>query len=258
MRKILFFDIESTPLITYTWGIYEQNVAKVLQDWYLLCVSHKWGHEKTTYVTRLTKGRKSEKELVKKVWDLFNEADVIVGHNLKRFDKRKMNAKFLEHGLLPPSPYDVIDTLTIARSAFALTSNKLDDLGELLGLGKKVKHPGIDMWHGCMNDDEAMWKLMVKYSKQDTVLLERVYEALKIWNPRPPKFYAQYKGEFCCPLCGESKYQHRGTEERLSCVVERLQCKCGKWFYGAKTPRDVRDPEEPTPDTRGAIGFRTV
>ena len=51
--KILIVDIETTPLTSYTWGIYEQNVIKVVKDWKILCFAYKWLGEKNTEVVSL-------------------------------------------------------------------------------------------------------------------------------------------------------------------------------------------------------------
>jgi len=237
--KILFFDLETSPIASFNWGIYEQNAIGIIEDWYLLCFAYKW-QGKGVRVLGLKNGRKSEKELVTELWKLFNEADVVIAHNAKKFDVKKSNAKFLEYGLKPPSPYKVVDTLQIARTKFANTSNKLDDLGALLGVGRKVKHPGFEMWKGYMNQEPKWIKLMHRYNKQDVVLLEKVYDKLLPWIDKHPNYQWQLKekGELCCPNCGSKKYNNRGTEMRLNYIIERKSCnECGKNFYGKKTKK---------------------
>ena len=42
--RILFFDIETTPMISYTWGRWNQNVSldQTIQESYMLCWSASW------------------------------------------------------------------------------------------------------------------------------------------------------------------------------------------------------------------------
>ena len=93
---------------------------------------------------------------------------------------------FAIHDLGSTPRHRTIDTLRIARSNFRFNSNKLDDLAQLLGVGRKLKHPGFPMWEGCMAGDKASWKLMEKYNAHDIFLLEGVYNKLKSWHERPP------------------------------------------------------------------------
>jgi DNA polymerase III epsilon subunit-like protein len=56
------------------------------------------------------KDKTNDKELVTELWELFNEADILIAHNGDRFDRRKSNTRFLKHHLTPPQPYQTIDT----------------------------------------------------------------------------------------------------------------------------------------------------
>ncbi len=167
--KILLFDIETSPSLGYVWTLFETNVIKVKQPWSLLCFSYKWLGDKTTKVVSLPqfstykKNPRNDYEVTKKLHELFELADVIIGHNGDKFDIRKVNAKLIEHGFLPPSPYKTIDTLKIARKYFKFDSNRLNDLGELLGLGRKVETGGFTLWEKCINGDLKAWNKMEKY-----------------------------------------------------------------------------------------------
>ena len=44
--KILVYDLENSPLVSYTWGLYEQNVVGVQKDWYIMSFAYKWLGEK--------------------------------------------------------------------------------------------------------------------------------------------------------------------------------------------------------------------
>ena len=111
MVKILYYDIETAPNLSYVWGQFEQNVIDHEREWYMLCVSYRWEHEKRTRVCSMVdfpdaygKDPENDFHVVKKLWNLFNEADIVVAHNGDRFDMRKANARFVAHGLGPASP----------------------------------------------------------------------------------------------------------------------------------------------------------
>ncbi len=143
--KILFWDIENSPNRSFTWGKWQQNVIQFDSEWYLLSFSVKWlGGKQITRALPDYEGYKpgseDDKALVAELWGYLNESDILVAHNGDRFDTKKVYTKFIEHGLMPPEPSKSVDTLKVARRRFAFNSNKLDDLGRRLGVGRKLKH----------------------------------------------------------------------------------------------------------------------
>lgn len=234
--KILLFDIETSPIISYTWGIWEQNVLEVKQDWHLLCFAYKWLGEKKVHTVALPdlstykRDRNNDRELVRHLWQLFNEADIIIGHNGDNFDIKKVNARFLAHGLTPPSGYRTIDTVKVARKYFAMNSNKLNDIGKYLGLGEKLSTGGFQLWLDCMAGDMVAWDKMVRYNKQDVVLLEKVYLALRPWIKGHPNLNVVEDG---CPSCGCNTLQKRGFGYNQVGRYQRFQCtSCHAWSKG--------------------------
>lgn len=237
--KILLYDLETTPNLSFTWGKYEQDVIAFQEEWKLLSFAAKWLDGKV-----FVKGTDeySEKQLVKELWNLFNEADIIIAHNGNKFDKRKANAKFIQFGFNPPEPYKTIDTLLIARKHFAFNSNKLNDLGILLEIGEKVKHTGFDLWLGCMKNDPKSWALMKKYNKQDVLLLERVYLKLRPWIDNHPNLSVLTDLPNGCPNCASPNLQRRGFGITRTGKYQRYQClDCGGWSQGLnKKVTDIR------------------
>lgn len=188
--RVLLLDIETSTNLAHVWGKWEQDVIEFERHWYMLCFSYKWMHEKKTHVVALPdfKGYKKhpedDKALLKKLHALLCAADVVVGHNFSRFDQRKINARFLVHKLPPPTPFAIVDTLKIARRLFAFDSNKLDDLGQQLGLGRKTKTHGKATWLGAMRGDMKEWRNMISYSRQDTILENELLMRLLPWVPQ--------------------------------------------------------------------------
>jgi hypothetical protein len=236
--KILFLDIETAPSLGWVWGKWEQNVIDFKSDWYMLSFAYKWADQRKVIAVGLDnaphyiKGSESDKWLSEQLWKLLDEADIIIAHNGDAFDLPKIKTRFISHGLVPPSPYKTVDTLKIARKAFAFDSNKLDDLGRYLGIGRKLPHTGFHLWKGCMSGDPTSWKLMKRYNAHDVELLEKVYYLVRAWAPNHPNVN---HGEIeNCPRCGSDKVQRRGFSFTLLRKKQRFQCqKCAGWFEGS-------------------------
>lgn len=237
MAKILIYDIETSPNLAYVWGKWQQDVIAFQSEWELLSWSAKWlGEKKTIDVGR---NQFSEEVLVRRLHQLFDEADIVIAHNGDQFDQKMMNAKYIQFGLQPPSPYRSIDTKKVAKRYFRFNSNKLDDLGALLGLGRKVQTGGFSLWLGCMNNDTKAWKTMLRYNRQDVLLLEKVYLKLRPWIENHPALNVIDDIQNGCPKCGSTKMHRRGTRKvNKTTTVQRYQCqKCGGWSQGRSTER---------------------
>lgn len=235
-NRILFLDIETAPHIGYTWGKYEQNVIKFLSEGHLLCFAYKWQGEDTRVVSlpdfnRYKRDRRDDGGLARELHKLLNEANIVITHNGDKFDLKKSNTYFIKHKLPPPSPYRTVDTLKVARKYFSFSSNKLDDLGEYLGVGRKLHTGGFELWEKCLEGDREAWKTMCEYNKQDVDLLEQVYLRLLPYMQNHPNLLAIN----ACPACA-GKVHKRGSVATITGHKQRYQCQdCGKWSLGLIT-----------------------
>ncbi len=237
--KVLIFDIETAPNLGFAWAKWEQNIIENVKDWYLLSFAYKWLGEKEVHAYALPyfkdfykKNPEDDERLVEKLWELMDEADIVIAHNGNAFDIKKANARFLVHGLPPPKPFKTIDTKLVAKQSFKFDSNALDELGRYLGIGRKLPHTGFHLWKGCMTGDKKSWDLMVKYNKQDIVLLEEVYLKLRPWMK---SFPIARVDNGICRHCESSYLQKRGFSYTKMYKIQRLQCYgCGAWSTGDK------------------------
>lgn len=238
--RIILIDIESSPALGWTWQRYEADVLKCERDWELLSFAWKeLGRQPTRCVARPDFKDKTDRSLTGAAWKVLNEADVVIGHNAERFDVRKLRAKFLEHGLPPTRSFKIVDTLKIARSQFAFSSNKLNELAATLKLGSKLRTGGIDLWFDCMAGDTRAWARMRRYNAQDVVLLERVYERLKAWHPSHPNL-ALHEDRPGCPVCSSLAVQRRGWNVNRATKAPRFHCRdCGHWWSSASLARQL-------------------
>jgi hypothetical protein len=234
--RILLFDIETAPLAAWVFEIWHTNVHNIEAEWYILSVAWKWVGDRETHVAilpdfpkRWRKDRTDDYELALLLHKLFDEADVIVGHNSIAFDTKKAQARMLVHGLQPPSPYKEVDTFRVAKAHFGFTRNRLDDLCQQLGVGKKLDTGGFETWRKCMDGDAKAWARMRRYNAHDVKLLEGLYLKIRPWMPRHPNLGAIANRPNMCPNCGaEGTMQSRGWELTSTRRYRRFQCRsCG-------------------------------
>ena len=208
--SIYFVDIETSPLQVWTWGLFNQNIAinQIEKDWEILCCGvKKYGDEKKILLTAAAHYTSDHttamEDMIVDLWHVFNDADIIVAHNGRKFDNKKIKAKFKEFKLPPPSPYKVVDTLEIARREFAFTSNKQDYLAQKLGSTGKLATGGMQLWLDCMDGVFEAWERMHDYCGQDINDLELLYVEFRGWDKKHPNLQMYYGDDLDrCGNCG--------------------------------------------------------
>jgi len=241
--RILLFDVENAPNTAYIWGLWQETTSAEMVDmpWFMLCWAAKFLGEKEIYSSALiafSKNYKRDKEddklILQKLWKLLDEADIVIGHNCKNFDIRKANARFVMNNMPPPSPYKAIDTLIEARKYFFFTSNKLNDLGKYLKVGQKVETGGFKLWKQCMMGDIKAWEKMVRYCKNDVVLLEKIYLKLRPFMTTHPNLNIYVNNSNPqCPKCSSNHVKKEGFSYTNVAKYQQYSCKdCMGWFRG--------------------------
>jgi hypothetical protein len=189
--KILLIDIETAPCVVYTWRTgYKLNIPAdwMIEDWYIICYAAKWLLDDGVFGDCVTPQESldiDDKRVMTSLYALLEEADIIIAHNGNKFDIPKINARLIEHGFDPPSPYITIDTLLQARKSFAFDSNKLDMLCQKFELGQKDETK-FELWVGCKHGDQQSLDYMYKYNRNDVVMLEGLYLYLRPWMTSHP------------------------------------------------------------------------
>jgi hypothetical protein len=212
----------------------------------MLTWSAKWLFGKETFSGALTPkevAKEDDSRIVKDLWNLFDEADVLIAHNGDGFDLPNMNTRFLVNGLTPPSPSQRIDTLKVARKEFGFTHNALDALAGVLGLKGKLS-TDFNLWKACKNGDADALKRMEEYNVQDVNLLEEVYLELRPWIKNHPSAALFLESEEpVCPACGHKHLTQKGTYRTQVSVFDTYQCdSCGGYSRSRvnKTPKNIR------------------
>ena len=248
--KTLIFDIENAPNLGYIWGKYEQNVIEYEKEWYILSFSYKWLGEKKVKSFSLPdfksykKDKTNDKELLKELWKLLDEADIVIGHNSDKFDIRKSHSRFIYHGMNKPSTYKTVDTLKVARKHLLCNSNKLTDLCKYLKIGEKVETGGFKLWRECMDGDMKAWKKMIKYNKHDVIITEKLYLKLRPWMDNHPNLALMDGKERACPTCSSPKVIKNGFAYSRVGVFQKWICKnCGAWSQSRQSEKGHIKPE---------------
>lgn len=205
--NILTFDIETSPMQAYVWSRWKQNVylEQTISEWFMICWAAKWFGSNETLSDCVTSKeilKEDDSRIAKSLWELIDQADIVIAHNGKRFDVPKMNTRFFMAGLPKPSPYTQIDTLQVARQEFAFSSNKLDALAGYFGLEHKSQ-TSFKLWKDCLKGDQESLDYMELYCRKDVKILEEVYIKLRPWIRNHPNLglYVE-SNDMICPSCG--------------------------------------------------------
>ena len=246
--KILFFDIETTPMISYTWGRWHQNVSleQTVQESYMLCWSASWMHSTEVFGDCLTpeesvKG--DNNRIIESLWRCVDEADILVAYNGVDFDVKKINGMFFTHGLNPPSPYKVVDPCRVARAKFRFSSNRMDALAKYLGIPMKM---GTDfsLWKRCMQGSKEALDYMFEYNKKDVDILKQIYIKMLPYINSHPNVCNYVDNNMACTHCGETKNFEKIEGHYYYTDVNKYQIyrclTCGSVFRDRYSVREVK------------------
>lgn len=244
--RVLLFDVESTPSIVATFKRWKVNIGpdSVLQEGgYLLSICYKFLGDKN--VTKLVLTPKEAREgddsrIVAELYEVFEKADVVVGHNAASFDVPLFKTRLLDNRMPPPKTVKVIDTLKIAKS-LKFNSNKLDSLGHYLEVGRKIPTEGMKLWLDCMKGDKNALKKMLDYNEQDVILLEDVYLKIRAFDPNPVNAGQYYNdGKIHCPVCGSTDLTH--TDNKVYTQVSEFEeVVCNDCNHRSRTRKPLND-----------------
>lgn len=231
--KILILDIETARMIVGAWRLGKQYIGpdQIIKDWFIIGYVAKWLSNvdyMSDFVTASEALDRDDKRICSSLWKLVDEADIIITHNGNRFDLPKINTRFLAHGLMPPMPYQSIDTCKIARRQFGFSSNALNFLGKLMVNREKIE-TNYDLWIDVENGNQDAIDFMKGYCKGDVGLLEEVYFELRPWIKNHPNLGTLIDSKVVtCPNCGGTEFEVTGgyytTPQNLYAAMRCKKC----------------------------------
>jgi hypothetical protein len=255
MARILTLDIETAPMQAAVWGMWKQNISvKMMKEaGYILCYSAKWLNDDVVLYDDGRGGKKDtdaprkmhEKLLLETLIPLLDEADMVVGHNLTKFDMSKIRGRCLVHRLPIPSPYKEIDTCAAARREFGFESNSLEFLSEVLQIKhRKSDHslfPGYKLWAECLAGNPDAWKSMQDYNVVDIRTTEDLYLVMRPYMRQHPNVNVMDEDiAVSCTKCGSHKIIKDGYAYTNAGKYQAYSCKsCGGWSRSRYTINTV-------------------
>ena len=239
--SIWVYDIETTPNLVYSWGLWQQNIAinQIVKSQDILCFA---AHKVGTKTVEAHAAWDDREAMIRRLWEIMDDADFMVGYNHAGFDNKHVNAAYIKADMKPPSPYQDKDLLKVVRKHFNFPSRKLDYVCGALGLDVKVSTGGMDLWTKCMNGDPAAQRKMLKYNKQDVRITTQLFHhlnALSWVDTGIGQLFFDEDAVARCIACGGDRIQRRGwlPSSNGQWKRQRFQCaddKCGKWMVSGK------------------------
>lgn len=173
------------------------------------------------------------------VWHVYDEADIIVGHNIKAFDTKHLNTAWRDLGLPMPSPPKTVDTLTVARQQFGDESKTLDALTTRLGLvGKTDRYDVETARKACAGVVASQTKLR-RYCQGDVLATEALYLRLQGWMPgHPHNKHGTIDDRMTCNQCWGNNLTRIGTKLAQQITYIMYRCDdCGAPVQGVRHNR---------------------
>lgn len=248
--KILLMDIETRPLKVWAWDVWKQDIhpEQIIEDWSILCWSAKWLFEPKVMGQSVTPEEAKyarDDSILEGIWNLLNEADIVIGHNSRNFDIKKLNTRFLLSGMPKPMYYQNVDTLEAAKANFSFIYNKLDWIAGVLGVGRKIETE-FSWWTECASGSKKYLDLMLKYNLWDVNLEEEVYLKLRPWIEKHPNMnvFTVNEGVAHCPSCGSLDLDWNGKYATPLGLYQAFRCQgCGSLGRATKKKYKLQSAE---------------
>ena len=166
--------------------------------------------------------------MVEAAWLLFDQADIVVGHNMAGFDEKHLKGEWAELGLPKPRPWRTVDTLRVARSEFRMESNTLGALCQRLGVAGKDGHYDHDVATLALAGDKAAQKRLREYNVQDCHATLALYDRLRPWMRNHPHMGLHVGDERACPACGGDEFTEIADTSTDQTIYAAKRCaNCG-------------------------------
>ena len=147
--NVLFWDLESSLMEGMFFRIWQENIQfkRITKQSHLLTASWAFNDEPVQGV-RITPddvATSNDFDIVVKMVQAINKADIIVTFNGKRFDSKLLNTRALFWGLPPIKPVKHIDLFEQSKRLFKFPSNSMQNISMYLGENGKLA-TSSDLW----------------------------------------------------------------------------------------------------------------
>lgn len=234
--KVLFWDIETSPLTVSTFNIGSKvsiGHNQILEESKIICISYKDPGWKKAKVLTWNMAKKCDKAMLNKFVKIASKYELLVAHNGDAFDIKVFKGRLYANKVKPLTNILTLDTLKIARKNFKLPSQRLDFHSKLNGHTGKDKM-SFDDWLDITYKkcNKAMDK-MVKYNIKDTEILEGVFfDMLPYCDKLPLNLGLIISGQKDgCKECGSKEFILYGNWYTTTNMYEKRQCKVCRHIY---------------------------
>ncbi len=237
----LFFDIETSPMLVFAWGLGKQEIdyKRIYKERQVLMIGYAFDDNPVEVLTLdydkydlHVRDNDADKGLVEQFSNLVGQADRVIGHNAKRFDVSVLRSRLIKHSLPDFIPFLVDDTYQQTKG-IGFASHKLDYLTGFLGLEQKREHP-YEMWLDVVNHKEGALEEMMTYCKGDVEINRDMYHRLSPYIKSSLNM-AIWSGKEVCPHCGSKKLLIRKYRYTGAGRFPIYQCgECGKYSSSGK------------------------
>jgi len=202
-----------------------------------VCAAWRWyGTKRTEFASEWGDGRDG---MLQRIWEAYDRADLLYGHNVHRFDTRNLNAEWLTLGMLAPSPFKILDTLKEARKTFGFESNTLASLTQRLGIDTKTDKYDVTTARAAVAGDKAAQRKLKAYNIGDIAASEAFVDRLRGWIPtHPHNVIGTIDDRPTCNQCWGDNLTRNGTKlaNQITYVLYRCQ-DCGANVQGTRHSR---------------------
>ena len=231
--KILTYDIETSFVMARVWGTGKQYVGHdaIKEETQIITVAYKWLGENKVHHLKWSRKKKSDKKLIEKFLEVYNQADMVIGWNNNSFDNKIINSRAMKYGYDVNTYIKSYDIMRQVKKVFRLPSYSMAYVAKYLGLGGKLQHNGIKMWEdiawGSKKDYKRSMKMMIAYNIQDVALTEEIYLTLRKYLGHVINTgQLQGKPKTTCPNCGGNHFKlERTTVTPVGNIQRIMKCK---------------------------------
>jgi hypothetical protein len=236
--RVLVIDIERVPgqFQADFWDFNAFKGRRIHHDMVVayprtVCFGFRWyGQKRVGFHSEWDDGAEG---MLKAAWDLYDEADIVIGHNVKGFDTKRLQGEWWPLGWGRPKPVKFVDTLTICRTQFGYESNALDAVLRRIGLQGKTDRYNVEVAKAaCAGDVKAQRKIK-GYNVGDIDASTLLVDALRGWIPNHPHMGNHGKTPSCNQCASEDL-----TLQKVELTAEVLRfplylCNnCRAWVAG--------------------------
>lgn len=228
--RVLVVDIETSPHLAWTFRTWNTNISPdmIVQPSRILCFAANWYPDRKVSVhCEWDDGGPST--MLTTLWNMLDEADIVVGYNSDGFDLKHINREFVLRGWPPPSPYQTIDLIKTVRGRFKFPSNRLGQVGQSLDIGSKLDTGGWPLWQAVLAGEAKARAKFAKYCKQDVRLTADLLFALAPWIKGMPHAGLWSGDMAACYACGSTDLDLYGIAYSKTNRYVRLVCGCGAY-----------------------------